>query len=156
MPARPVTYTFHDMLLSDSATHSICLRSRSCTYVCTDVSSRTRWGRTSCCTSTLLSTFRRSPNTSRSAAPRHPDGVKEMFGLDRRSNLNVSITPFAHWSIGRPLLAASQGLYPESPVGDDRAKLDRLSQVACALLVKHASARIGREGAVTDGDSSRH
>ena len=82
--------------------------------------------------------------------------MKEMFGLGKGSYLNVSITPFAHWSIGRPLLAASQGLYPESPVGDDRAKLDRLSQVACALLVKRAAVRSGREGAVTDGDSSRH
>ena len=58
-----------------------------------------------------------------------------MFGKDRRSLLNVSLTPFAHWSLGRPLLAASQGLYPESHVGDDRAKLDRLSQAACALRV---------------------
>ena len=79
-----------------------------------------------------------------------------MFGKDRRSLLNVSLTPFAHWSLGRPLLAASQGLYPESPVGDDRAKLDRLSQVACALLVKHASVRIGQEGGITGGDASRH
>ena len=79
-----------------------------------------------------------------------------MFGTDRRSLLNVSLTPFAHLLLGRPLLAASQGLYPELPVGDDRAKLDRLSQAACALLVKHASVRIGQEGGITDGDTFQH
>ena len=79
-----------------------------------------------------------------------------MFGIGRRSLPNVSLTPFTLWSLGRPLLAASQGLYPELPVGDDRAMLDRLSQAACALLVKHASVRIGQEGGITGGDTFQH
>ena len=58
-----------------------------------------------------------------------------MFGLNRRFNLNVSLTPFAH-SVYRP--APCDGLsgpYPGQPVGDDRAKLDCLSQAARALRV---------------------